>query len=145
MQKELSNLIQVQIQQQFQQQMQLQQQIHLPLEKGTPQMMHNWLSVANPSLTNQQMQTLVNQKVPPNIKSVAPNHNSMVKSQRLSNIFLVNIQGINPKVKKQKVKFALLKENVLYSDKITPFFVLTETHLKIQYLMQKLAYQTTIY
>ena len=99
MQKELSNLIQVQIQQQFQQQMQLQQQIHLPLEKGTPQMMHNWLSVANPSLTNQQMQTLVNQKVPPNIKSVAPNHNSMVKSQRLSNIFLVNIQGINPKVK----------------------------------------------
>ena len=76
MQKELSNLIQVQIQQQFQQQMQLQQQIQLHLQKGSPQMMHNWLSVANPSLQmNHQMPTVVNQKVPPTSNQSVPSPN----------------------------------------------------------------------
>ena len=56
----------------------------------------------------------------------------MVNTKCLSNTFLLNIQGINPKVNKQKVKFALLEESVSTDKKLPPFFVLTETHLSEQ-------------
>ena len=42
----------------------------------------------------------------------------------------MNIQGINPKVQKQKIKFSLLKEYISTSENPIPLFVVTETHLK---------------
>ena len=48
----------------------------------------------------------------------------------LSEIFQLNVQGINPKVQKQKIKLKTISEIVTaYGHKI-PFFILTETHLK---------------
>ena len=56
----------------------------------------------------------------------------MVATKSLSNTFLLNIQGINPRVNKQKVKFALLQESVSTNKNMLPFFVLTESHLSDQ-------------
>ena len=43
--------------------------------------------------------------------------------------FLLNVQGINPNVIKQKLKIKAMEEEVNNSDKIIPFFAATETHL----------------
>ena len=48
----------------------------------------------------------------------------------LEEIFQLNIQGIHPKVVKQKVKLKTLGEFVATSKKKIPFFILTESHLK---------------
>ena len=53
----------------------------------------------------------------------------MVNTKTISNTFLLNIQGINPKVNKQKLKLTLLEESVITNEHILPFFVLTESHL----------------
>ena len=52
----------------------------------------------------------------------------MVASQTLSDIFQINIRGINPKVQRQKIKFAMLKEYVTTCVNKIPFFIVTETH-----------------
>ena len=56
----------------------------------------------------------------------------MLSTKSIANTFLLNIQGVNPKVNKQKIKFALLEESVSTNKNILPFFVLTETHLSDQ-------------
>ena len=48
----------------------------------------------------------------------------------LSEVFQLNVQGINPKVDKQKVKLKTLGEFVSTSKDKIPFFIATETHLK---------------
>ena len=50
--------------------------------------------------------------------------------KNVQEIFQINIQGIHPKVQKQKVKLKTLSEFVTTNQGIIPFFVLTETHLK---------------
>ena len=53
----------------------------------------------------------------------------MVNTKKLSNTFLFDIQGINSKANKQKIKFALLDESVSTEKNILAFLVLTEIHL----------------
>lgn len=53
-----------------------------------------------------------------------------MENNSLSAIFQVNIQGINPKVQKQKVKLKTLSEQVTTNKRKVPFFIVTETHLK---------------
>ena len=48
----------------------------------------------------------------------------------LSEIFQININGINPKVQKQRIKLQTLSEIITESENKIPFFILTETHLK---------------
>ena len=45
-------------------------------------------------------------------------------------MFQLNVNGINPKVQKQKLKLKALGELINESDHNIPFFILTETHLK---------------
>ena len=52
----------------------------------------------------------------------------------MSEVFLLNIAGINPKVNKQRIKLKTLGELIKESDNMIPFFVLCETHLKEQIL-----------
>ena len=52
------------------------------------------------------------------------------KKLDICEVFLVNVQGINPKVPKQKVKLKALGELVNGSNRKIPFFVTTESHLK---------------
>ena len=52
----------------------------------------------------------------------------------MSEVFQLNLDGINPKVLKQKIKLKVLGELVNNSDNIIPFFVAMETHLK-NYIM----------
>ena len=49
-------------------------------------------------------------------------------------MFLLNIQGMNPGVKNQRWKLKSLYEDIQISSLHTPFFVLTETHLKSYHL-----------
>ena len=53
----------------------------------------------------------------------------MVNTKKLSNTFLFDIQGINSKANKQKIKFALLDESVSTEKNILAFLVLTEIHI----------------
>ena len=52
----------------------------------------------------------------------------------MSEIFELNVQGINPKVVKQKTKLRTISEIITASEENIPFFILTETHLK-DYIM----------
>ena len=55
----------------------------------------------------------------------------MVKNNSvLAEIFILNLNGINPKINKQKIKLKTLGETVSQSDIEIPFFVVCETHLK---------------
>ena len=45
-------------------------------------------------------------------------------------VFLINMNGINPKVPKQKIKLKTLGEFVNQSEHKIPFFVIIETHPK---------------
>ena len=55
----------------------------------------------------------------------------MVKKKKiLSEVFQLNLNGINPKVTKQKIKLKTLGEIVNQSDLDIPFFIIIETHLK---------------
>ena len=64
-----------------------------------------------------------------------PKRRKVVKNASvLSEVFQLNIQGINPTVDKQKIKFKTLSEFVQTSEKEIPFFVVIETHLK-QYIL----------
>ena len=45
-------------------------------------------------------------------------------------VFLLNVQGINPKVQKQKLKLKALGELINESESKIPFFIVTESHLK---------------
>ena len=54
----------------------------------------------------------------------------VIQNSVVSEVFQLNIQGINPKVDKQKIKFQTLSELVSTSEDKIPFFILTETHLK---------------
>ena len=52
----------------------------------------------------------------------------------MSEIFQLNVQGINPKVEKHKIKLKTISEIITACEENLPFFVLTETHLK-DYIM----------
>ena len=51
-------------------------------------------------------------------------------TNNISEIFQLNVQGINPRVEKQKIKLKLLSEIITTNTEKIPFFVLSETHLK---------------
>ena len=48
----------------------------------------------------------------------------------VSSIFLLNMQGMDPGIKNQRWKLKSLHEDIVSSSLHTPFFILTETHLK---------------
>ncbi|CAL8236576.1 unnamed protein product [Arctogadus glacialis] len=52
----------------------------------------------------------------------------------ISTTFLLNVQGMDPGIKNQRWKIKSLQENVASSTLHTPFFILTETHLKPYHL-----------
>ncbi len=52
----------------------------------------------------------------------------------ISNAFLLNIQGLNPGIVNQRWKIKALQESIDSSPLHTPFFILTETHLKSYHL-----------
>ena len=52
------------------------------------------------------------------------------KTTDLCEVFQLNVNGIDPKVQKQKLKLKALGEIVNQSEHTIPFFILTETHLK---------------
>ena len=59
----------------------------------------------------------------------------MVKNKSvLSEVFHINMNGINPKIQKQKIKLKTLGDIVNQSDEVIPFFSIGESHLK-EYIM----------
>ena len=65
---------------------------------------------------------------PENANTTNLHHPASVIPQ-IMEFFLLNVQGINPNVIKQKLKIKAMEEEVNNSDKIIPFFAATETHL----------------
>ena len=53
-----------------------------------------------------------------------------MKDNILSEVFHINLNGINPKIKKQKIKLRTLGEIVNHSETLVPFFSIGESHLK---------------
>ena len=65
------------------------------------------------------------------IRNTKCNTNTPAKQKQIQllDIFLLNIQGINPNIPKQKGKMLALREEVIASENLIPFFALTETHI----------------
>ena len=62
---------------------------------------------------------------------ISKTHTTLVnRKSDICEVFQLNINGINPKVPKQKLKLKALGEIVNQSEYEIPFFILTETHLK---------------
>ncbi|CAL8240031.1 unnamed protein product [Gadus morhua 'NCC'] len=66
--------------------------------------------------------------------SLPPAQPSVRRNLPISNSFLLNIQGMNPGTANQRWKIKALKECIESNPIHTPFFILTETHLKSYHL-----------